>query len=113
MNLAVNARDAMPNGGRLVIETRSEIRDAGTLPPGAPPGRYSVVVMADTGHGMTEQLKLDLAAIHRRRRSLGHGFGSAALFMASSRKDAASSKSRAAWKGSEFLGVPPRHRRKP
>jgi len=54
MNLAVNARDAMPSGGRLRIETtlseRGEAEAAGQ--PEARPGRYAVLSVADTGVGM-------------------------------------------------------------
>jgi two-component system cell cycle sensor histidine kinase/response regulator CckA len=49
LNLAVNARDAMPHGGRLAIRTRN----AG---PGAE-GRHAVLEVADTGCGMTEEVK--------------------------------------------------------
>lgn len=54
MNLVVNARDAMPDGGAITIETRAEIlhestrRDRVEMPPGA----YVVVRVADTGHGI-------------------------------------------------------------
>jgi CheY-like chemotaxis protein len=50
MNLVVNARDAMPSGGRLLIATRNE-----DVPPDTadvPPGRYVVLSVADTGTGM-------------------------------------------------------------
>ena len=51
MNLAVNARDAMPAGGRLTIETaRSESGEAPV--PALPPGGYVVITVADTGVGM-------------------------------------------------------------
>jgi PAS domain S-box-containing protein len=49
LNLAVNARDAMPSGGRLVLSTRSEVVD-GT--GDVPAGRYAVLRVTDTGHGM-------------------------------------------------------------
>ncbi|HEY6766011.1 MAG TPA: PAS domain S-box protein [Candidatus Sulfotelmatobacter sp.] len=57
MNLIINSRDAMPNGGRLVIETRNAYQD--TLNPSMftpdSPEKYVVVVVSDTGCGMTEE----------------------------------------------------------
>ena len=53
LNLAVNARDAMSEGGRLVIETRS----TRSAPPGAAPLTVPCAMLAvsDTGHGMDEE----------------------------------------------------------
>jgi signal transduction histidine kinase/CheY-like chemotaxis protein len=51
LNLAANARDAMPAGGRLTIG--AEVVDAGEDPvPGLPPGRYISLAVSDTGTGM-------------------------------------------------------------
>jgi two-component system cell cycle sensor histidine kinase/response regulator CckA len=57
MNLAVNARDAMPQGGQLVIETgNAEIGDAHPrLGDGALPGRYAMLIVSDTGVGMDNE----------------------------------------------------------
>jgi two-component system cell cycle sensor histidine kinase/response regulator CckA len=54
LNLAVNARDAMPGGGVLSIETRAAEVDAGyaRTHPDLPPGRYAVISVSDTGIGM-------------------------------------------------------------
>jgi PAS domain S-box-containing protein len=51
LNLAVNARDAMPTGGTLTIRTRNIDVRAGSVMP-VPPGRYVLLTVADTGIGM-------------------------------------------------------------
>jgi PAS domain S-box-containing protein len=52
LNLAANARDAMPTGGRLTIRTADA--SGAELPAGVPPGHYTVLSVTDTGHGMDE-----------------------------------------------------------
>jgi nitrogen-specific signal transduction histidine kinase/ActR/RegA family two-component response regulator len=56
LNLALNARDAMPHGGRLVIETK-DVEIAGGLAPPAPAGRYAMVAVSDDGVGMDEETR--------------------------------------------------------
>ncbi len=59
MNLAVNARDAMPNGGRLSIETRNVTWDEEYCKSHleTEPGKYVVMSISDTGIGMDEQTR--------------------------------------------------------
>lgn len=59
LNLAVNACDAMPQGGKLTIETKNVFVDEeyARLRPTVPPGNYAVLSVTDTGHGMDEETK--------------------------------------------------------
>jgi two-component system cell cycle sensor histidine kinase/response regulator CckA len=59
LNLTVNACDAMPKGGRLTIESYNAVVEEDS-PRGYPPiepGRYVVLAVTDTGHGMDAQTK--------------------------------------------------------
>src|SRR5260370_5098985 len=59
LNLAGNARDAMPQGGRLGIETRNVSVTRGAAKPQAyiAPGEYVTVIARDSGHGMDEETR--------------------------------------------------------
>jgi signal transduction histidine kinase/ActR/RegA family two-component response regulator len=58
MNLCINARDAMPEGGRLTIESEQVLINGGyaATHPWAKPGRYVLVTVTDTGEGMSRQV---------------------------------------------------------
>ena len=56
LNLALNGRDAMPGGGVLEIETRNVVLDEGAV-TGCPPGSYVRLAVADTGHGMSPEVR--------------------------------------------------------
>jgi two-component system, cell cycle sensor histidine kinase and response regulator CckA len=62
MNLAINARDAMPNGGSLLLEAANVTFDEeyATLHPEVPGGEYVMLAVTDTGTGMTPEVKARL-----------------------------------------------------
>jgi PAS domain S-box-containing protein len=59
MNLIVNARDAMPKGGRISIMTaaRTVAKDTPDVPPYVPPGEYVLLGVADTGIGIPDNIR--------------------------------------------------------
>ena len=75
INLAINARDAMPRGGHLEISTTPvEVTDnAG--PPGATPGRYVSLTVADSGLGMSPEVRARLFEPFFSTKPLGQGTG--------------------------------------
>ncbi|GLQ07117.1 PAS-domain containing protein [Sneathiella chinensis] len=59
LNLSLNARDAMPSGGSLVIETKNQVFDEEFTRqhPGFTEGEYVTISVSDTGTGMTEDVR--------------------------------------------------------
>jgi len=77
LNLSLNARDAMPNGGMLVIETSNSHIDSGFVShnPGARVGDFVKVSVSDNGSGMSEEVRKKIFDPFFSTKEFGKGSG--------------------------------------
>ena len=77
MNLAINARDSMPGGGKLIFETRNAVVDSSRLAhnPEIEPGAYALLTVTDSGCGMSAETQAQIFEPFFTTKEKGKGTG--------------------------------------
>ncbi len=78
LNLCVNARDAMPNGGKLTIQTRDvevNAREAASIGAAFAPGKYVMIEVKDTGTGISKDVQARIFEPFFTTKPMGQGTG--------------------------------------
>jgi signal transduction histidine kinase/ActR/RegA family two-component response regulator len=117
VNLAVNARDAMPSGGMLTIATRRvDLAAPDPLaPPDLPPGQYVMLAVKDTGVGMDEATMSQIfdPFFTTKEEGRGTGLGLSTVYGIARQAGGGVAVTSAPGRGSEFRVYLPRVERRP
>jgi signal transduction histidine kinase/CheY-like chemotaxis protein/predicted hydrocarbon binding protein len=107
LNLAVNGRDAMPNGGKITIETKNvnSRNETGTAHLGIPPGEYVLLTVCDTGNGIPAEVLPHIFEpfFTTKVREKGTGLGLATVYGIVKQSDGFISAESEQGQGSRFL----------
>jgi PAS domain S-box-containing protein len=75
LNLAINARDAMPDGGAITIATSNAVRGEPVMPEEPTPGDYVAVCVSDTGSGISDAVRERIFEPFFTTKEIGKGSG--------------------------------------